>query len=420
MLPITRPLTFSVRLLACLTLAAAWSSCSTAIRQHVVAPGAGVSPVFADNLGRALGAPMTTSNKVEELINGVQIFPAMLEAIRRATNSITFENFIWRSGSLSDQFIDAMAERARAGVHVLVLLDHFGTLKFENDDERRLRESGVRLLKYNRLWKVWRWNHRTHRKLMVVDGRIGFIGGACVGDRWMGDAEHKPLWRDTHYRVEGPVVAQMQRVFATNWKQETGEELPGSAFTELAPAGRAAAQCFQSGPGEGEGNARLALLESIRAARTDIRIAHSYFVPDRQSLRALLEARKRGVRVEIMTPGVIDANVVRRASRSKWEELLEAGIVFYEYDPTRFHCKTLIVDGEWVSVGSVNFDPRSFNINDEANLNVFDREFAQRQIEVFERDKQKSVRVTLESHRHRSTVWVRLVERFYGLFSPLL
>ena len=409
-----------MRGLAWVALALTASSCSTTLRHHVVAPGAGISPEFAHDLGAALGAPMTPGNHVEELINGVEIFPAMMAAIRRATNSITFENFIWRSGVLSDEFIEELSERARAGVQVLMVLDHFGTLEFRNEDERRLRASGVRLVKYNPLWKFWSWNHRTHRKLMVVDGRVGFIGGACVGDRWLGDAERKPLWRDTHYRVEGPVVAQIQGAFATNWEQVTGEFLPGEAFPELTPAGPAQAHCFQSGPGEGPLHSRLALLEAIRAAKHDVRLAHSYFVPDRESVEVLLAARQRGVRIEIMTPGVIDANVVRRASRSKWERLLEAGVVFYEYQPTRFHCKTLIVDGEWVSVGSVNFDPRSFNINDEANLNVFDREFAARQIAVFERDKGKSIRITLEGYRNRSSIWVRLVERFYGLFSPLL
>jgi cardiolipin synthase len=156
---------------------------------------------------------------------------------------------------------------------------------------------------------------------MVVDGRIGFIGGACVGDYWMGNAEYKPLWRDTHYRVEGPVVAQIQRVFETNWRQVTGDALPETGFPEPAPAGISLAHCFQSGPGEGEANSRLTFLESIRAAKSDIRIAHSYFVPDRESVRALVEASRRGVRIEIMTPGVIDANDERRASRSKWVSL---------------------------------------------------------------------------------------------------
>jgi cardiolipin synthase len=410
----------ALNLFLCLALACLLSACSTAIRQHVVPPGAGISRAFADELGRRLDAPVTEGNKVQELVNGVEIFPPMLAAIHAATNSITFENFIWHSGVLSDEFIEALGESAARGVDVRVVLDDFGTLRLKNTDEDRLRRSGIRLVKYNRLWKFWSWNHRTHRKLMVVDGRVAFIGGACIGDDWLGNAEHEPLWRDTHYRVEGPVVAQIQRVFETNWRQLTEQPLPDSFFPQLPQIGVLPVQCFESGPGEGKLNAKLTALESIRAATNDIRLAHCYFVPDRESVRVLLDARKRGVRVEIMTPGVIHANVVRRASRSKWKDLLEAGVEFYEFQPAAFHCKTLIVDERWVSVGSANFDPRSFHINDEANINVLDAEFARRQIELFEADKAKSQRITAESYRKRSPLWIRAAEKFYGLLSPLL
>jgi len=378
-------------------------------------------PAFAQAMGEALGTPFVDGNAARELINGDEVFPAMLAAIRKATNSIHFENFIWRSGRLSDQFIEALSERARAGIQVRLLLDSFGTLDFKNADERRLRDAGVQFVKYNSLWKFWRWNHRTHRKLMIVDGRVGFIGGVCVGDSWLGNAEREPLWRDTHYWVEGPVVAQLQHVFATNWKQTQKEILAGEElFPEITAKGAMRAQCFQSGPGEGEKNARAAYLNAINAARTSIRVGHSYFVPDNASIRALVAARQRGVRVEIITPGVIHANIVRRASRSRWRKLLEAGVEFYEYQPTKYHCKTLIVDDFFVSIGSINFDERSFHLNDEANLNVLDAVFAARQIEVFEADKARSVRVTLDDYKHRSSIWIKCAENLCGLLRPLL
>jgi cardiolipin synthase A/B len=397
-------------------------SCATEPRPRVGAPrpGAGISRAFGDDLAQSLGAPMADGNRIQTLINGDEIFPAMLDAMRRATNSITFENFIWRSGQLSDLFLEVLTERARAGVDVRVLLDAFGTLDFENTEERRLRESGVKLVKYNPLWQVWDWNHRTHRKLAVVDGRIGFIGGACIGDTWLGNAEREPLWRDTHYRVEGPVVAQIQRVIQTNWSQMAVEPFAGEKFfPELKPVGQSAADCFCSGPKEGRHNAQRSYIEAIRAARQTIRLEHSYFVPDRVSIRALIEARKRGVRVEIITPGVIHANVVRRASRSRWEPLIDAGVEFYEFQGSRFHCKLLIVDDEWVSVGSINFDERSFHINDEANMQVLDRKFAAEQIVMFERDKLRTIRVNMESYKRRG-FWIRAVENFYGLFRSVL
>jgi cardiolipin synthase A/B len=409
------------RVLLSLLLAALAAGCAREPKLRSIAPfpGAGVTRAFADDLAGSLAAPLTEGNHIETLINGDQIFPAMMEAIKHATNSITFENFIWRSGELSDEFINALSERARAGVDVRVLIDAFGAIEFQNTDERRLCEAGVRFVKYNPLWQFWEWNHRTHRKLMVVDGRVGFIGGACVGDKWLGNAEHEPLWRDTHYRVEGPVVAQIQCAIQTNWLEMTKEMFPPAFFPQLTPVGRSTASCFCSGPEEGRHNAHQSYIQSIRAAQKSIRLQHSYFVPDRHSIRALVEARHRGVRVQIITPGVIDANVVRRASRSLWEPLIDAGVEFYEFQGARFHCKLLIVDDTWVNLGSINFDERSFHINDEANMQVLDPQFAAQQIAMFERDKLRTLRVTKESYKRRG-VWIRMVENFYGLFRSVL
>jgi cardiolipin synthase A/B len=378
--------------------------------------------VFLDSITHHLRAPLAEGNKIKELINGVEIFPAMLEAIRGASNSITFENFVWRSGELSDQFIEALSERARAGVKVHCIVDSFGAFKFKRADRNRLREAGVELKIFNQIWpwNCWEWNHRTHRKSLVVDGRTGFIGGICIADEWLGDADYYRRWRDTEYRIEGPVVGQLQGVFMDNWMRCTSQVLHGTNyFPRLEPVGQSIAQCFKSGPADGAENARLLYLYSIAAARKTIRIAHSYFVPDNLAIDMLVAAAKRGVRIEIITPGIIDWNIVRRAARSRWNRLLDAGVTFYEYQPARYHCKVMIVDDVWVTCGSINFDDRSFRINGEGNINIYDPIFALRQVEIFERDKERSVRIEREMFRKRPW-YMKRIEHFWGLFRGLL
>lgn len=379
-------------------------------------------PAFRDTISHHLHDPLVPGNKIQELVNGDEIFPAMLEAIRQATNTITFENFIWRSGNLSDQFIEALGGRARAGVKVRCIVDGFGAFKFKHADRKRLRDSGVRLEIFNPMfpWNCWEWNHRTHRKLLVVDGKVGFIGGICLSDSWLGNATQPDHWRDTEYRVEGPVVGQMQGVFMDNWMRCTSRVLHGpDYFPPLEPRGDSLAQCFKAGPRDGAENARLLYLYSIAAARKSIRLSHSYFVPDNLAVDTLVEAAKRGVKIEIITPGIIDWNMVRRAARSRWDRLMEAGVQFYEFTPARYHCKQMIVDDTWVTCGSINFDDRSFRINGESNLNIYDPAFAARQIDIFERDKAQSVRVSRREFRKRAW-YIRAVEGFCGIFRGML
>jgi cardiolipin synthase len=267
-----------------------------------------------------------------------------------------------------------------------------------------MKEAGVEFVKYNHTeWhKLLRINHRDHRKILVVDGVIGFTGGACLADEWMGNAERKELWRDTTFQVEGPAVAQLQGVFIDNWIQTEHEVLHGNGyFPKLSETGDCYAHAFKTGPKDGVESARLVYLYSIAAARKHIRIAHSYFVPDNLLVDALLAARKRGVKVEVITPGIIDANVVRRASRARWDPLIKAGVEFYEYQPSLYHCKVMIVDDVWVVAGSANFDNRSFRINDENGLDVWNVEFAQANARIFEMDKAKSRRITLQEYQAR-------------------
>src|SRR5207249_5682414 len=278
--------------------------------------------------------------------NGQQIFPAMLEAIRSAQKTITMEMYIWSSGEVSRQFVAALSERARAGVKVNIIVDAIGSVKLSRADRDELTRAGAKLISYNPPLPlgIFGVNHRTHRKNMVVDGRIGFTGGVCLTDSWMGNAE-PDHWRETHFRIEGPVVGQIQGVFMDNWLQTRSEVLHGKDyFPELPPAGSMKAQFFKSGPREAAENARLAYQYSIAAARKNIRLAEAYFLPDALLFETLLEARRRGVKVEVIVPGKIDNFAVRKASRARWRGLLEAGVEFYEYQPCLYHWKIMIVE----------------------------------------------------------------------------
>jgi cardiolipin synthase len=250
---------------------------------------------------------------------------------------------------------------------------------------------------------------------MVVDGRIGFIGGVCLSDKWAGNAEPSH-WRDTHFRVEGPVIGEMQAVFARNWLQARSEVLHGrDYFPARTPAGSMVAQSFGSGPKDGAEHARLAYLLSMAAARKNIRLSHAYFVPSKLATDTLLEARRRGVKIEIIVPGKSDNFAVSSAGRSRWGKLLEAGVEFYEYQPTLYHCKIMIVDDVWASVGSVNFDEKSFRHNDEANMNVLDRGFSATLTKAFEEDKSNSRRLTVEDFKKRSLL-TKFLDFFVGRF----
>ncbi|MBE7940824.1 MULTISPECIES: phospholipase D-like domain-containing protein [Ramlibacter] len=362
-------------------------------------------PQFLRSMGLMLGPAIAEGNQATVLLNGDQIFPAMLEAIRGARQSILFETYIYWSGDIGREFAQALAERARAGVPVHVLLDWVGSQKIDDVLLQLMRSAGVQVRYFHplRWYNLGRLNNRTHRKLMVVDGRVGFTGGVGIAPEWTGHAQDPRHWRDTHVRVEGPVVAQMEAVILDNWAKTTGEVLHGAAyFPPLAPVGSERAQMFASSPQGGSESMLLMVLLAISAAEQSIDISNSYFVPDDVTRRALVAAVRRGVRVRIITPGpVMDAETVRRASRGLWGELLEAGVQIYEYQPTMFHCKAMVVDGLLSSIGSTNFDERSFRLNDEANLNVYDAGFAQQQQAVFEDDLKHSRRITLAQWQAR-------------------
>ncbi|WP_235537946.1 phosphatidylserine/phosphatidylglycerophosphate/cardiolipin synthase family protein [Pelomonas sp. Root1217] len=360
---------------------------------------------FRRALGALLGPQIVEGNQVDTLLNGDEIFPAMLAAIRSARKTITFETYIYWSGSIGREFVEALTERARAGVKVHVLLDWVGSIKMDAALLDEMKAGGVECERFHEPnWANWgQLNNRTHRKLLVVDGRVGFTGGVGIADQWRGKARNKNEWRDTHYRVEGPVVAQMQSVFLDNWMRATGKVLHGeNYFPALQPAGPYAAQMFSSSPSGGSESMELMYLLAITAARKSIDLANSYFVPDALTVKTLIDAAKRGVKIRVVTPSEhIDSEAVRLASRSDWGPMLEAGIEFAEYQPTMFHVKGIVVDGVFSSVGSTNFDNRSFRLNDEANLNVLSADFGRIQQQVFEADWAKARRITLDEWRHR-------------------
>ena len=363
------------------------------------------SPDFERALGSLLGPGIVGGNAVTELLNGDQIFPPMLAAIQGAKKSITFETYIYWSGDIGKQFADALSERARAGVRVHVLLDWVGSAKMDESYLTEMKEAGVQIEKFHKphWYNLARLNNRTHRKLLVVDGQVAFTGGVGIAPQWMGNAQDPDHWRDSHYLVRGPVVAQMQATFLDNWLKVTGKVLHGALyFPPIAPAGAQKAQMFSSSPSSGSESMQLMYHLAITAAERSIDLSVAYFVPDELTQKHLMDALARGVRVRFITPGEhTDTDTVKAASRATWGPLLLAGALIYEYQPTMYHCKVMIVDQLLVSVGSTNFDNRSFRLNDEANLNVYDAAFAQRQTEVFEEDLKRSRRVTYEAWLNR-------------------
>ncbi|HEX8373216.1 MAG TPA: phospholipase D-like domain-containing protein [Chthoniobacterales bacterium] len=364
---------------------------------HAAAVG---DPAFRQSIGVTLSGGFLPGNHVETLENGDEIFPAMLEAIRSAKHSVNFETFVFYNDKTGRLFTDALVDRAKAGVPVRVIIDAVGGAK-TTGLRREMRDAGVDVHVYHPLLWIdpFRTNHRTHRKLLIVDGKVGFIGGVGIGDDWQGHAQDEKHWRDLHYRLRGPVVAQLQGAFLDNWLKGRREMVQGPAyFPALGPAGTVMATAFSSSPLRSRYSAELMYHLCIASAKKSILIENPYFLPDRVMVDALANAAQRGVNVQIIVPGKhIDQKAVRRASRKRWPRLIKAGVKLYEYEPTMIHTKLLIVDSQFVSIGSTNLDPRSLRINDEANVNILDPAFAKTQEAIFAKDLQTTEPVKLDS-----------------------
>jgi cardiolipin synthase len=392
------------------------------VRQEVTPLYSAASPEFRQASGSLLDTNYVAGNSIQTLVNGREIFPAMLSAIRGARHSIDFETYIFWDGEIAKEFTAALSERARAGVKVNAILDSQGTGKMGGANLEQLRSAGVQIVKFHPLFSLdpRRYNNRSHRKLLIVDGRVAFVGGVGIADEWLGDGESPKHWRDNHYKVTGPVVAQLQAVFMDNWLKSRGELLHGADyFPPLAPTGSYSAEAFKGSPRQGDMDIHLMYLLAMASAKRSLQIENAYFLPDALMRKELADAAKRGARVEIVVPGKhIDQKVLRVASRKHWPELLKAGVHIYEFQPAMDHVKLMIVDGTFVSVGSGNFDLRSLRLNDEANMNVLNRDFAAQQTRLFERDKRQSREVTLDQMGRLS--FINPIEHVAGAISPEL
>lgn len=380
-------------------------------------------PQFSRAVSALLGPPFISGNDVQVLTNGKEIFPHMLSAIKSAKHTITFETFIYWSGAIGAEFSNALSERSRAGIKVHVLLDWLGSVKMQSAQLDKMQQAGVQIQRYHKpRWsQLSRLNNRTHRKLLIIDGTTGFTGGVGIADQWMGDAKNPDQWRDSHFKVTGPVVGQMQAVFMDNWIKSKGEVLHSELyFPSLESTGKLHTQMFSSSPSGGGDSMQLMYLMAITAAAKTIELSSAYFVPDQLTIEALLSAVQRGVKIRIITPGKhIDAELVRKASKASWGELLKAGIEIAEYVPTMYHCKIFIVDSLLVSVGSTNFDNRSFRLNDEANLNILDKKFAAQQQTIFSEDWANSRVISYQQWKKRP-ITDKILEKLASLFKSQL
>jgi len=412
LLPVVVVTTVAVTLLLCL-LVINFASAERRLRRSPQRLYTLQDPDFRRATGVLLGPAILAGNQVQPLANGDAIFPPMLRAIESARVSVCFETFIYWSGDIGERFADALVGAADRGVAVHLVLDWIGSRELQPALLTRFRKAGIEVHLYHRLsWlHLGRLNNRTHRKLLIVDGVLGFTGGVGIGTQWTGNAQDAAHWRDMHYAVTGPVVAQMQAVFLDNWIKVSGNVLHGTAyFPPLEACGDMDAQMFGSSPSGGAESMQLMFLLAITAARRSIDIASPYFVPDRLTRETLVAAAQRGILVRVLVPGRrTDNTFARRASQRHWGRLLRAGVAIFEFVPTMMHSKFMVVDGEWTTVGSANFDNRSFRLNDEANLNVFSIALAEQHATLFEADLARSRRVSYVAWKNRS-LWRRMRE----------
>jgi len=355
---------------------------------------------FVRALSGAVGQHAHSGNEVTLYQNGDGIFPPMLEAIANARSSVHFATFIYWAGVVPAQFAAAFAAAARRGVKVRVVLDSSGASKIPHALVQEMRHAGCDVRWFRRFqWYNWQnYDHRSHRRLLVVDGQIGFTGGVGIADEWSGSGDAPGHWRDTHLRVRGPAVRGLQAAFADSWNTCSRQlALDAELFPEIARAGDATVCVVQSTPTGGTSPAQRTMAALIAAARQSLHITNAYFIPPRPFRRALIAARGRGVDVKVLMPGrYIDEQVVRRASRTTWHELLDGGVELYEFEPAMVHAKTLVVDGQVTLVGSINFDPRSFALNAECAAVVLDPELGAEAERAFSMDLSKARRVRLE------------------------
>jgi len=349
-------------------------------------------------------------NSATLLLNGDQIFPAQQEAIRAARQTISYAQYFYEEGPIGQEIAGALAERCRAGIHGHILLDGFGTLTMPAAYRETMTEAGCEVATFRPLspltllgvFGIGRDNKRNHRRMLVVDGQIGFTGGSGVSPKWTGDGRTEGHWRDTDVRVEGPIVSRLQGAFVENWLAATGNVLGGDAyFPPLPRRGPVFAQVVRSSPEGGSFSMYTMFLLAMSSARRSIYITNPYFLPDGRMTRVLTEAPRRGVRVVVLLPGAIDNNIVRQASRSQFGALLEAGVEIYEYQAGLLHAKTMTIDGIWATIGSTNLDTRSFALNEELNAVLYNKDVAGQLEKIFADDLTYSQKIDYQRWRNR-------------------
>jgi len=360
---------------------------------------------FLSSVVASTGVPFLDGNRVQLLNNGDEFYPAMLQAINTAQSSITIEAFIYWHGQIGERFARALSERARAGVTVKILLDAVGSSTIGKEILRILKEGGCQVEWYNPIFwfTVGRFNNRTHRKSLIIDGRLAFTGGAGIADHWLGNAQDSRHWRDMQISIDGPAAMPLQTGFSRNWLETTGELISGEAFhPELDKVGEISLQTILSSPETGSSTVRIMYYLSIACARKSLYIANPYFIPDAVATDILIEAKQRGVDVKIMVAGIHnDMRSARYSSIELYGRFLEAGIEIYEYNRTMLHQKTMVVDGIWSTVGTTNFDNRSFALNEESNVCMYDRDLATQLQQIFLADLAACDRVDLKTWRKR-------------------
>ena len=387
----------------------------TAVRhvRGVAADDAPISvsePEFPLMATMATGASLTPGNHVEVMLNGDGTYPRLWDDLRSARRSITLQLYYGAPGRMADMLRRILRERARAGVRVFVLYDAFGTADIPENHRDELRSAGIvvepfRPIRFSTLHLA---QNRSHVRGIVIDSRVGWTGGFGIDDKWLGDGHSNGSWRDTNVRFEGPAVRQLQAAFAAAWVEATGVMFTGRATLQWEPNGATAAGLLYTAPTLGSTAAERFFALSIAGARKTLYVTNSYFAPDRNFIDLLSAAARRGVDVRILTAGPrTDVNVVRLAGRAWYDTLLAAGVRIYEWQPTTLHAKTFVVDGEWFTVGSMNFDNRSMALNDEATLMVLDRTAGQHMNRTFLDDLRHARGITIEAFRRRS--WLQRI-----------
>jgi cardiolipin synthase A/B len=391
----------------------AWLASCASTPTPLSLPSVGIhDPAFRTSLEAFAGAPIMGDNRVDILLNGEQTFPALLGAIRSAQTTITFEAYIFHEGKVADTIVDSLVERCRAGVRVTMLLDAHGSDGLPKGYIDALRNAGCSIVpdfRPLRLWSLERTNKRNHRRIVVVDGRVGFTGGYGVDDTWNGDGRTEGHWRETNVRLEGPIVQSLQEAFVEHWREATGVLLGGRDYfpypsVEIKDV-PVLAQIVRSSPLQDNEAMYRVFLQAISSARSSILISTPYLLPSEQLTHALLDAARQGVRVLVLIPSVVNGSgvefVTQASQREAFGPLLDGGIHLHEYAPALLHTKMMIIDGTWATVGSANFDNRSMAMNDELNVMFYDQTIAKRLEEIFVEDIAHSSKLTKDQLKNR-------------------